>query len=198
MIRLPQLPTLQSRERLLAVASGAVLLVVLLDLAVLRPWTHHTRQVHQEIRQLEQTLHAHRKLLVRQAAVMAEAEQYQRYLTPALADDLQMAALLKEVEALAVSSSVRISEIKSLGVEAEEAAKRYTLEVRFVCGLEEWVGFVVGLEQSSSLFAITRAGLSVEQDKREHVEGSLRLVSTAFRQEAAAEPAAGGAHVATQ
>jgi hypothetical protein len=100
-----------------------------------------------------------------------------------------MAALLKEVEEVAGQSRVRVSEIKPLNVETEAVSKRYALEVRFDCTLEEWVDFVMRIETSPSLYTIAKAGLSVQEDIRDRLEGNLRVVSTAIRAEAASSAA---------
>ena len=185
--RLPHLSDLQPRERLLAIVSGVIVLIVLLDRLVLGPWSTHTRAVRQEIAQMEQALQRHQRLLARQDRVMAELDRYQRYLTPAIADDLQMAVLLKEVEDLAGKSHVKVAEIKPLAVEADETAKRYPLDVRFECTLEEWVEFVYSIETSPSLFEIVRAGLSVQEDVPDRLDASLRLVSAFMREDRSPE-----------
>lgn len=184
-MRLPHLTELQGRERLLAVLSGVALLIVLMDRAVLSPWAKHSQQMQRQILELEQTLQTHQRLLARKDRVFAELAQYQRYLRPAVADDLQMATLLKEVEEIAGHSGVRVSEIKPLNVETEAMSKRYALEVRFSGTLEEWIDFVMRIESSPSLYTIGKAGLSVQEDIRDRLEGTLRVVSTAIRGERA-------------
>ncbi len=198
MLKLPALPQLKPRERLLAAGSGILLVVVLLDRVVLGPWAHHAQTVRQEIHRMETGLQQHRRLLARRERVFAELARYQRYLQPAVADELQMAALLKEIQQVAGDSHVTIAEIKPIGTEADEYAKRYTLEVRFACSLEEWVDFVYQIQSSPSLYAVARAGLSTKGETPDRLEGYLRVVSTAVRTAVAAPQAeAGGTRVAS-
>jgi len=198
LMRLARLTELQGRERLLAVLSGVALLIVLMDRVVLSPWARHSQQMQRQILELEQTLQTHQRLLARKDRVFAELAQYQRYLRPPVADDLQMATLLKEVEEIAGHSGVRVSEIKPLNVETEAVSKRYALEVRFDCTFEEWVDFVTRIESSPSLYTIGKAGLSIQEDTRDRLEGYLRVVSTAIHGENAAPSGeAGSSHVAS-
>ena len=179
MIKLPQFPQLRPRERLLAVGCGVVLTIVILDRLVLSPWLRHAKTVRQEIHKMERTLQSYQRLLVRKESVLQELARYQRYLQPPIADDLQMAALLKEIQELAGQSHVDIGEIKPLSVEADAVAKRYALEVRFQCTLEQWVDFVFRIETSPSLYEVMRASLSTQEDHPDRLEGYLRVMSAA-------------------
>ena len=179
MIRLPQMMQLKPRERLLAVGAGVVFVIVVMDRLVLSPWIRHAKAVRQEIRKMERALQSYQRLLGRKEPVMRELGRYQRYLKPPLADELQMAALLKDVQDMAAQSHVEIGEIKPLAVEADESAKRYSLEVRFECTLEQWVDFVFQIENSPSLFGVLRANLSVQEDQPDRLAGYLRLLSEA-------------------
>jgi Tfp pilus assembly protein PilO len=182
---LPRLPDLQPRERLLAIGSGIALLVVLLDRLVLSPWMRHAQAIRQDIRHMEEELLSHERLLARKDRLLVELQRHQRYLHPAVADDLQTAALLKEIEQLAGQSHVTIDEIKPLPSEADEISRRYALDVRFACAPEEWADFVYRLETSPSLFEVQRATLARQEDTPDQLAGSLRVVSAALQTEPA-------------
>ena len=195
MIALPRFDQMQPRERLLAAVSAVVLVVVILDRLVLSPWTRHGRTVQQEIRRMEEALVNHDRLLTRRDHVTGELARYQRYFRPVVADDLQTAVLLKDVEDLAGQSHVTVGEIKPLGVETGAAAKHYNLEVRFQCTLDEWVEFVYRLETAPALYHVVRGGLSTNpnHEHTDRLEGYLRMTSATVG-EAPAET--GGAHAA--
>lgn len=180
-LQLPRLAELQPRERLLAAGCAVALFIVALDRLVLSPWGRHAQTMQHEIREMEQALQGHQRLLARKDRVLAELGRYQRYLKPAVADDLQMAALLKEVEELAGDSQVHLNEVKPLTVEASVPAKRYSLEVRFECTLEEWVDFVFRLQSAPSLYEVARASLSVQEEAPDRLAASLRLVSASLQ-----------------
>lgn len=197
-MKLPRFANLRPRERVLAAGCTVILLMVALDRLVLTPWVRHGRKVRQEIQEMEKALQNHARLLTRQAQVSAEFERYQRYLQPAIADELQTAALLKEIEELAGESHVKLVELKSLGVETEDTFKRYTFEARFQCVLDEWIEFVYRVESSPSLYEVVRAGLSVPEERPERLDGTLRIMSVAMNSGVAgASTDSGGAHVAS-
>lgn len=176
-MKLPTLPKLQPRERLLATCSGLVLVLVVLDKLVLSPWLAHAKAVNEEILQMEQALNTHERLLQRKDSVLASYARYQRYLGPDIPTDLQMASLLNEIERLAEESNVKVTEIKPAAIEKDDLGTRYMLDVQFSCTLSEWAAFVYRIEASPSLFEVGRAGLTRAQDQGMNVSGSLRLVS---------------------
>ena len=181
MIKPPALPELKPRERLLAVGSGVILLLVLMDRLVLNPWIEHTERIREEIQAMEESLQYQGLLLSRKGQVMKQLAAYQRYLRPVPADELQMAALLGEVEDMAEESQVTLGEIKPLAVEVGPSILRYPLDIQFECTLEEWVDLVSKIEASPSLYQVERAGLSAQEGVPDRLKGSLRVVGTAMR-----------------
>ena len=185
------LPTLKPREQLLASLSGVVLLILLLDWLVLGPWMRRSQLVHDEIVHKTQALKTYQALLSRKETVFARLQPYKDYLRPAPADDLQMAALLEEVEELAHRSGVELAEVKPLAVERNEFTSRYPLDVRFQCTLEEWVDFLTAIETSPSLFLVERAGLVMREETADKLDATLRIASESIRpQESGAKPQA--------
>ncbi len=178
--QLPDITKLQPRERILAVVGASVVVIVLMDRLVLSPWARHTRKVHQEIRSLEQDLQTQQRLLARRDRVLGDLESAKPYLRPPVEDDLQMASLLREMESLAGQSAVTLDEVKPLPAESEGVAKRYALDVRFVCTPEQWADFIYRIESSPSLYAIERASMALSENdkKKESLEGYVRVTTT--------------------
>ena len=176
----PNIAQLKPRERLLAIGSSVVLLAVLLDRLVRSPWLAHRRTIRAEIRRMEQSLQSRQRLLDRKERVLEELQRYQPYVQPSVADDLRMAALLKEVEGFSQGSRVRVAEIKPLATETNDQESRYSLEVRFACTLEQWVDLLFQIETSPSLYEVVRAGLSVDEESPDRLQGYLRLMSASL------------------
>jgi Tfp pilus assembly protein PilO len=190
-VTLPKLPQLKPRERLFAVAGAVALVIVVMDRLVLNPWLQHANTVRQETRRMEQSLNHYSRLLTRKGYVLAQRERYQRYLRTPLPDELHMAGLLKEMEALAEHSGVNLIEVKPLPPEGDAATRRFSLDVQFDCTLEEWADFLIEIESSPSLFQIVRANLSAQDETPDRLKGSLRVANAALRLKPA-EPRSAG------
>ena len=190
-MKLPALPTLKPRERLLAAGGGLAILILLLDALVLKPWLRHVQLVRREIDRMEQAIQHNNRLLARREQVEAQLARYARYVRPPLADELRMAMLLKEIEGLAEESGVLLGEIKPLGIESGGERAQHALDVQFECTLEEWVDLLIKLETSPSLFEVMRAALSVQEEAPDRLKGSLRVASSSLRAQGGSRPASG-------
>ena len=182
-MKLPALPTLKPRERLFGTGTGVVLLVLLLDRLVLAPWWRHAQTIRQETRRMEASMQQYGRLLARKDRILAQVQTDAPYLRPPVADELQMAVLIKEIETLAAQSQVQLGEVKPLAIEVSGSIKRYSLDVQLECTLEQWVDFVTQLEASPSLYQIARATLSTQEQALDQLKGSLRVVSATLRPE---------------
>lgn len=190
-MKFPTLAQMGPRERLLAACAGVIVLGMLMDRLVLNPWLRHGATMQREVLEMEAQLRAYGRLMARKQAVYTELEPMQRYIQPAVTDDLKMASLLEEIESVAGDSGVTLGEIKPLRTEPQAGATRYILDVRFTCDLTEWVDFISRLEDSTSLFAVQQAGLSVAPETPDQLQGFLRVSNTAINlgAPAAARPA---------
>ena len=195
--RIPSFDQLKPRERLLAVGSGLVLLLVMMDRLVLNPWLRQGQVIRQETQRMERTLQHYSQLLARKDRIAAQLDAYRPYLRPVLGDELQTASLIKELEDLAQRSHLTLGDVKPLAVEANPLLKRYPLDVQFECTLEEWVDFVIRVESSPSPFQIVRATLAVQAETADHLKGSLRVVGVAMQPKDAAPRASAGLTHAT-
>ena len=180
MLKLPSIQ-LQPRERLLAMGAGLVVLAIALDQLVLSPWWQYRQKVQQGIRSLEEALQADAKLLARKDSVLSRHQEHQRYLRPVVADDLQKAELIKEIELLADQTNVLLGDVKSSEVEATPTARQLAFDLQFECTLEEWVHFVHRLESSPTLYEIVRAGVTRDEAQKDRLQAFLRLVSASLQ-----------------
>lgn len=188
-MKLPvSLPALSRRERLLAIGSALVIVVVGMDRLVLGPWLRHMQTTRLDIQRLERLIRSDRELLRRKPQILGQAEAYREYLQPeGQPAELDMASLLREVETLGSRSGVALGAVKPLQVKAEEAAETaqgapeslppLAIEVDCKGSLDEWVHFVYLLETSRSLFDIERATVARIEEGSSQVEGSLRLTT---------------------
>jgi hypothetical protein len=191
MVKLPRLAELKPRERLLAVLSGVILLMVALDRLVLSPWWRHAQAIRAEIQAMEEALQTHARLMSRGPKVFAELERYRRYFRPPIADDLQMAALLGEIEEIAEASRLLLSEVKPLATEATgDLTRCHALDVRFQCTMEECMDFLFRIETSASLLEIARASLVVNAETPDRLQGSLRVATSTVSPKAIASATA--------
>lgn len=179
--KLPAMPELKPRERLIAAGCVAVLLILVLDRLVLSPWFRQVQNIKTDTRRLEQALQHHSRLLARRDHIQGQMDVYQRYLKQPLPDELQTAMLIKELESMAGESRIMYPEIKPLAPQTDPLSIHYPLDLVFECTLEQWVDFIIRIETSPSMYEIARAALATNPDAPDKLRGTLRVISTAMR-----------------
>jgi len=173
---LPELSKMSSRERLLTALVILCVSAVLLDRFVLGPWWRHTHQVRQEIERLEADIRAYDQLLTRRPQVLAEVEAYSTYIRQVDAGQVEMAELLREIEAMGKGSGMILGEVKPLSLEEREGPlQEEALEVHYSGSLKQWIHFIYLIQTSRSMFHIERAIVALQTNEAELLEGSLRL-----------------------
>ncbi len=180
MIKLPTLPspsTWSRRERLLAVGSMLFVCVVLLDRVVLGPWLAHTAKVHREIHRLEEEMRQQQHLLTRKSQLTAEADAAGEAYHALESGAMDMAGLLRQLEALGTESGINLGEIKPIEKAGATGEEGSTVDVQYHGSLNAWIHFVYLIQRSPSLFEIERATVSLKDPETGLLEGSLRVMS---------------------
>ena len=178
------------RERLLAVGTVLVILVWVIDAALVKPLGQRAHRVGQDIRTIEREVRRQQQLLTRRDYVAAEAEQFRGFLRPAGPKELEIAALLKELEELGKKASVSLGDVKPVPSEASGPYQTYTFEIQAECTFSQWVEWIYHLESSPSLFTVDRATIALKEKSSEMLKASVRITRIAMAgTPAAAAPA---------
>ena len=188
-MKLPvSLPTNLSRnERLMAIAAALVIAVMGLDRLVMGPWLRHMQATRGEIRRLERLIRSDREIVRRKPQILGQAEAYREYLQTEGEPTLDMAAMLREIEALGSRSGIALGAVKPIRAEAEaaeggeapKASPALAIEVDYKGSMDQWIHFLYLLETSRSLFDIQRATVSRMEEGSNQLEGSLRVTTQA-------------------
>lgn len=175
--KLPKLPKLAARERLLGAGVVMILSVLVLDKVILGPWMEHTRRVREEIQGLERTVWTYQQLLDRRDLILAQAEAYGSTLEKAGTQQMDVAALLREIETFGKESGISLGEVRPTTVQTEEGAPHeYIFDIQTSGTFRQWIHFIYLVQASDSLFELDRATLSAAEKNPGMLDGSLRLV----------------------
>lgn len=180
-MKIPALANLSARERLLAAGVVFAISVVLLDQVVLGPWWKHIQEVREDIRKLEATIRTYQRLADRKPQILAEVEAYSDYLNQAAGASTDVAALLREIEAIGRESGISLGEVKPLAATEDGLFRQRSFEIHYTGTLEQWTRFVHLLQSSKYLFQVERASLAAAEAGAERLDGSLRLTQRVMK-----------------
>ncbi len=174
-LRLPDLKKVSKREQIALIVGACILFMVLSDHLVVSPWMDYRKKLKKEIKMLEQTLSGRKLLLSRLASVVVDQELYKKYIHKGQSSEVEIAALLKEIENLAAQSQVSLQEVRPIGTEGGEWYQEYGLEVHYLATLPEWTRFVYLIDSSPSLLTIDRSDLGLEKEGSKTLKGYMRI-----------------------
>ncbi len=179
-LKLPVLPALASRERLFAFLGVLMVALTLLDRFVISPWWRNTRQVGQDIHDLQHQVATNHRLLDRSGEVAAKILAYHDYLRSARSPEVEMGELVREVQTLASESGVAGATVSPLPTTENWPYQEHALDVQYTGNLEQSVRFVYLIESSKRVFRVQHATLSLEKRTGDQLQGSMRLTSVAI------------------
>lgn len=182
-IKLPALPKMSKRERLMAIAFLAIFFVVLADRLAIGPWLAYIKKIRKEIKVLEHGIEQQKKLMSRRGIILAEAENQKDYLRPGEVPEMEMAAFLKEIEAVGKKSQLSLHEVKPLPTNLTDLYQEYGLEVHYECTFEQCLGFIYAVETLPGLYTIEKALMNVNQEKPSMLKGYFRIRRTVMENE---------------
>lgn len=175
---------ISKRERVMIVVGAAVLLVVASDRLVLSPWAHYIKKVRNEIIETEIRVDQARKLFERKDATYKEGEAYRAFLNVGQTPELEMAALLREIEQLSQQADVSLQEVKPLPAEKTEDYDDYGVEVYFESEFPALLEFIEKVESSGFVLVIEKASIIRKDEESGLLKGFLRIKRLVMTQSA--------------
>jgi len=166
---------ISKRERVMIITGAVILLFVASDRLVIGPWSHYIHKVRREIVETEIRVLQAQKLFERKEAVYQEGEAYRAFLTPAQTPELEMAALLREIEQLSQQADVSLQEVKPLPAEKTEAYEEYGVEVYFESEFPALLEFIEKVEGSGFVLVIEKASVIRKDEDSALLKGFLRI-----------------------
>ena len=157
------------------IAGAVVLLIVASDRLVIGPWSHYIKKVRREIVETEIRVLQAKKLFERKEVTYREGEAYRAFITVGQTPELEMAALLREIEQLSQQADVALQEVKPLQADKTEDYEEYGVEVYFESEFPQLLEFIEKVESSTFVFVIEKASIIRKDQETGLLKGFLRI-----------------------
>lgn len=166
---------LGSRERWLCIGAGAVLALLLLDVAVARPlWSFYV-SVEDQTRAQEQKLMQNMLNITRKDAIEKEYEEYQKFIHVPGTHEEETAAMLREIEKIARSNEVVVVDMKPKETKDQQYHREYTVELDVETEMAPLLRFIYELESSLQLLRVGEAKLSLKGKDQPVVKAKMTI-----------------------
>ena len=180
-VKLPDFSKWPARQRVLALATAAVLALVGMDRLAVASWWKHLSSVRGQIQRMELDLSRQYKLIAREVQVLGQEIRYQEFLKTGVPRELQTATLLKEIRDLAQQSLVSIEEVKPLPGAEEDLVLTYAFEVHSKSTLQQWINFLYLVENSPTLYQVEKVRLTSKEKTQDSLDSVMLLTCVALK-----------------
>jgi len=167
---------LQKKEKILVIVASVFILMLLMDLAVVGPVLAQLKILDAEIAAKIDAIQKNSRVLSFKESILNEYGQYQNYLDSGEKSQEEIiAALLREVESIAASLSIIITNIQPGDVEGNPVMQEYLTTLECNGKLKNVLEFMQALEESDFLFRITQYTLEPKSKNSDVVTAALQM-----------------------
>jgi Tfp pilus assembly protein PilO len=154
---------LSKRERLILIGCIALIATAILYNFILEPFVKKWTELSSEARIMKLKFKKSTEILKRRIEITERYEDISSYVGPqAGSDEEEIANLLSEIEKLASSSNVRITDIKPRPAKRLDYYKKYVVEVESEGDIARLTKFIYGVQTSPHLLSIEKFSLSMK------------------------------------
>jgi len=168
------------RERLLFVLTLCAVLGIPAYLFILEPTYKKWDELGAEFESAGLKLSKNIKLLANKELLEKEYDKYKEYIQKEEGKEQELSSVLKEIEATALNSGVKITSIKPKGEKQLKNYKRYSVEVVSEAKISQFLKFIYDLENSKKLLKVERLVLSLKDAQTDLLKGTLIIRKTSL------------------
>ncbi len=144
------------REKIYIIVAGAVVSVLLLDQAILRPIVTTFRNMDIEVNDLKTNIRRSVHLLSQKERMTKEMEQFADYAVESKSPEEETLSLLKHIEELANKTSLNLLYVKPAGTNPSEVIQKYYVTMESEGQIQQLIQFFYEIENSRLLLRIEK------------------------------------------
>jgi len=179
-MRILKIKTLGKREKILAIAVGALLLIFIFKLLIFNPLLDKLSSARLEIEREQLGIRKFLELVQHKEEILNSQKQIERYLNLKGSDEQKMAAILSKIESEAHRAGLSITDMSPQSIpQTKSIPSIYHVQLRAEGDIQKIFDFIYSLENSDILFKIDKLTLSSkdETSKTVKIEASILAVS---------------------
>lgn len=176
------------REKTLAVITLLAALTAVGFNFIIKPLAGRWNSLENDIREKKFLLKKHSRMLRDKEKIKKLHAKYTKYLkTKKLTSEIESAEALSNIERLARSANVRITNIKPLAPKSFDSYDKFTFRVATESNLQQLTRFIYDLQASEQLLKVERMVLRTKERKPDVIKGILHITKLSLFQESPAD-----------
>lgn len=166
---------MSKREKIIGVIAVLVMLFFGVSTYVARPMLDKMDDLDQRILVAEKKLHKAYQILFRENTITKEYEENLQFVKQDQNEEEEIAAFLSEIENIASSSNVSLSDIKPGNVEKAKNYRIYSAEIEIESEISYIVDFMYQIERLPQLIRIKSFTFSPKDKNSKELKGNLTM-----------------------
>lgn len=171
---------LRKREKFLFGVTACVILSLGFYILVVEPLYKRWSDLDSDFEAAKSRLFKNLKLLSQKESLERQYEKYKVYMEKTQAAEDETAAILKEIENVALSCGVKITGIKPKAARQFKTYRKFRIEVVAEAKIGQFMKFIYDLESSKRLLKVERLVLSLKGTQSELLKATLIIRKISF------------------
>lgn len=172
---------LSSKEKILAVSIGVLLILLVIKIFVLGPIYEKTSIYAQEIEQAKLIMRKYTALEHNRAEILKAQKQIEGYSSLKGSDEDKSAMVMSKIEAEARRSRLQILDMNSAGVsKIKGGVTLYRINLSAESQLKSFLDFISGIEGAGILLQVEKLTLSVKDESAGLLKIEMVILGVAF------------------
>ncbi len=170
------LNNITKREKILGMISAGVIFGALAYNFVIEPLAKRWNVMEKDIRGKEALLRKHNRILRNKEIIEKLHSEYMEYFaTKMLTQEEESAIVLSDIEKMARTANVRITNIKPLAIKSHENYNKYTFRITTESPMSALSKFIYDFQSSQQLLKLERMVLRAKERKRNVIKAILHI-----------------------
>ncbi|OIO40108.1 MAG: hypothetical protein AUJ75_00480 [Candidatus Omnitrophica bacterium CG1_02_49_10] len=149
--------------------------VLLMDALLIRPLSSFYGKLDKNISDAEKKAARNNDFLSRKALIYGEYDKYKNAFKAVGTEEEEIASILRDIEVLANSAQLMISDVKPVPVVHTKYYNKYTIELDCEAKIDNLVKFIYDLQHSEKMLGIERLRITAKQQKGPDLEGYMLI-----------------------
>jgi hypothetical protein len=172
---------LNSKEKILAISVGALLILFALKIFVLGPIYDKTSTYAREIEQAKLTMRKYMALEYNRAEILKTQKQIAGYSSLKGSDEDRSAMVMSKIEAEARKSKLQILDMNSAGLtKVKGGVTLYRINLSSEGQLKNFLDFISGIEGANILLQVEKINLSIKDESAGLLKIDMVILGVAF------------------
>lgn len=170
---------LSKEEKTVFIVTGVLVSAAFFDMAIIRPFTDKMTEIKDVIALKEKSLRLYLANLSQKDMILKKYEGYSQYIEKIGTDEESQAAILQELEAIALDSGVALTDVKPYPPKSTRFYKEFSMDLQLEEPMDKIIIFLYKLNNSPQLIRGDKLRLNLDSQNMAIIKAEITVSKVA-------------------